>query len=139
MRNGRLLTEKPPQTLLEEHKTNLLEDIVLKLCRKDTFGTGETDLSDDISKTIAETSFYGLKLKTTLDDPVIEPDVGVVGLKFKIRSPDDSTLFWPRKKSFIDRRANSAAGNFTDDVWNGMEKILAIAVRNLILIWRNPM
>ncbi|CAL8138002.1 unnamed protein product [Orchesella dallaii] len=35
MRNGRLLVEKSPQSLLEEHNTNLLSPIVLKLCQDD--------------------------------------------------------------------------------------------------------
>jgi len=35
MRNGRLLTEKPPQVLLEEYNTVLLEDIVMTLCKQD--------------------------------------------------------------------------------------------------------
>ncbi|CAL8138000.1 unnamed protein product [Orchesella dallaii] len=36
MRNGRLLVEKSPQSLLEEHSTALLSPIVLKLCRDDS-------------------------------------------------------------------------------------------------------
>lgn len=35
MRNGRLLTEKSPQALLKEFNMNLLEDIVVSLCRMD--------------------------------------------------------------------------------------------------------
>jgi hypothetical protein len=35
MRGGRLLAENSPSALLEEHHTDLLEDIVLKLCRND--------------------------------------------------------------------------------------------------------
>jgi len=38
MRNGRLLAEKSPTELLEEHDIALLEDIVLKLCKNDSFG-----------------------------------------------------------------------------------------------------
>lgn len=36
MRNGKLLAEKPPIDLMHEHNATLLEDVVLKLCRKDT-------------------------------------------------------------------------------------------------------
>lgn len=36
MRNGKLLAEKPPVDLMREHNANLLEEVVLKLCRKDT-------------------------------------------------------------------------------------------------------
>ncbi len=36
MRNGKLLAEKPPIDLMREHNANLLEEVVLKLCRKDT-------------------------------------------------------------------------------------------------------
>jgi hypothetical protein len=35
MRGGRLLAENSPSALLEEHNTDLLEDIVLKLSRND--------------------------------------------------------------------------------------------------------
>lgn len=35
MRGGRLLIEKSPKTLLEEFKTNSLEEVVLKLCHDD--------------------------------------------------------------------------------------------------------
>ncbi|ODN00401.1 ABC transporter G family member 23 [Orchesella cincta] len=44
MRNGKLLAEKPPDELMREHNATLLEDVVLKLCRKDTDET--SDLTD---------------------------------------------------------------------------------------------
>lgn len=40
MRHGHLLVEDCPKVLMAEHKTDLLEDVVLKLCRKDTKETG---------------------------------------------------------------------------------------------------
>jgi len=135
MRNGRLLTEKPPQTLLEEHNTNLLEDIVLKLCKKDTFGTDNAD-KDDITKMLAETSFYGVKIRPNKDDTVIETDPAVVGIKYKIRSPDDNTLFWPKKPKL--ERKKSIHGDLYDGVMSHVEKIAAIFVRNLVLVARNP-
>jgi hypothetical protein len=36
MRNGRLLTEKSPEILLQEYNTSLLEDIVIQLCKNDS-------------------------------------------------------------------------------------------------------
>jgi len=35
MRHGRLLIEKCPDALIQEYGTILLEEVVLKLCRKD--------------------------------------------------------------------------------------------------------
>lgn len=37
MRNGKLLTEDNPQKLLIDHNALSLNDIVLKLCKNDTF------------------------------------------------------------------------------------------------------
>jgi len=36
MRNGRLLTEDTPKALMERYNTNVLEEIVIELCLKDT-------------------------------------------------------------------------------------------------------
>jgi hypothetical protein len=38
MRDGKLLAEKSPIGLLQEYKTNSLEDIVLQLCKKQAMG-----------------------------------------------------------------------------------------------------
>jgi len=52
MRGGRLLEEKSPAELLREHNTNLLEDIVLNLCRNDHIGnlTEDNDDQEEISQ-----------------------------------------------------------------------------------------
>lgn len=66
MRSGRLLAEKSPEALLQEYNTNLLEDIVLRLCRNDTFGTSNNetqadsnndDANDPVADAIEEISF----------------------------------------------------------------------------------
>lgn len=46
MRHGKLLAEKPPLDLMREHNANLLEDVVLKLCRKDT---DESDIPQNLT------------------------------------------------------------------------------------------
>lgn len=43
MRGGRLLAEKSPDMLFKEHKTNSLEKIVLKLCKKDNLWNSQED------------------------------------------------------------------------------------------------
>lgn len=35
MRNGKLLAEKPPVDLMRQHNASLLEEVVLKLCKRD--------------------------------------------------------------------------------------------------------
>lgn len=65
MRSGRLLAEKSPEALLQEYNTNLLEDIVLKLCKNDTMGVTETvsnavnkpNDNDPVAQAIEEISF----------------------------------------------------------------------------------
>lgn len=71
MRGGRLLAENDPDTLLQAHKATLLEDIFLKLCRNDDFGSEDTNYSDpDLTKRSGEYrhsigNFEGMTCVTT--------------------------------------------------------------------------
>jgi hypothetical protein len=60
MRGGRLLAEKSPELLLREYNTNLLEDIVLKLCRNDHLGNQQEDV---LPAEIEETEFNETKIE----------------------------------------------------------------------------
>jgi len=46
MRNGKLLAEKSPDDLMRDHNATLLEDVVLKLCRRDTDENDSPDVGD---------------------------------------------------------------------------------------------
>lgn len=156
LRNGRLLAEKAPQDLITEHKANLLEDIVLKLCRDDL----ET-LDDDESKpcgrmgnivreALREISFYSkpskllpLNQRHQTAEVISEPGQEVVGVKFKRMTTaigDKEVRFSvrkPRRPSTILRK-NSFIDTLTDDTWFRIMRIQALTVRNYLNFIRNP-
>lgn len=142
MRNGRLLTEKSPDALLKEHKTALLEDIVLKLCKKDqsfmdtaiTDGTG----GDAVSKTLREISFYSKRRilpaisKTKGEYNFAPTDQDVVGLKYKRKysmKPGEGPNL-KRRQSIIEI--------VNDEAKAQRNRIKAVIVRNVINFLRNP-
>ncbi|XP_037028883.1 ABC transporter G family member 20 isoform X3 [Bradysia coprophila] len=77
MRSGRLLAEESPQALLTMYRCSNLEDVFLKLSRKQ--GT-----SNEVSElNISNLSLAGLAFGNKIDAPVyISQESGVVGLNF---------------------------------------------------------
>lgn len=156
MRNGRLLAEKTPDTLLQEHKTNLLEDIVLKLCRNDLSPSIEdsaknsnkngTKGNDLVREALSEISFYSRVNKML---PMIsrnhkqkemnEPSKpGVIGLKFQKTVPIGDHEPPKRRRSSL-KRSQSFIDTLSDSLWFRVNRIRALAVRNYLNFFRNPM
>ncbi|XP_035706107.1 ABC transporter G family member 23-like [Folsomia candida] len=54
LRNGRLLVEENPQVLLDKFNTNLLENVVLDLCRKDEVSDSDQNNGAMLMKTEAD-------------------------------------------------------------------------------------
>lgn len=139
MRNGRLLCEKSPETLLIEHNANLLEDIVLQLCRKDeslltSSIAASTPTADPVRKALAESSFYPVrrflpKSKKTYN---VQEAQDVLGLKFQGRNPSIYPTTGPN------RRRSSVFQVVEADVNLRMSRIKAVMVRNVINFIRNP-
>lgn len=77
MRSGRLLAEESPANLLAQYQCKNLEDVFLKLSRKQGSTNAPTEL------TISNLSLPALAFGTKKDAPVyISQDSGVVGLNF---------------------------------------------------------
>lgn len=77
MRSGRLLAEESPQALLTMYRCTNLEDVFLKLSRKQ----GTTNAVNELN--ISNLSFSALAFGNKKDAPVyISQDSGVVGLNF---------------------------------------------------------
>lgn len=153
MRGGRLLVEKPPSDLLEEHKANLLEEIVLKLCKKE-------GPSDEVSDAIQEMSFYSKKKRFSHNKNTKANTV--VGLKFKSKAPEDDMyqrnrsqsasrrrylnmfnilltylIFYFMKYNFLLRQSVIEAVN--DTFARQSDKVFSLVKRNFLTLFRNPL
>ncbi|CAL8072809.1 unnamed protein product [Orchesella dallaii] len=159
MRNGRLLAEKAPDTLLKEHKTHLLEDIVLKLCRKDlspsldshkaTNGNGNNNnngkngkKNDVVAEALSEISFYSrinkmLPLSRSYKHEMNQDKPEVVGLKFQQTAPIGDAEPTRKRHSSLKRR-QSFIDTLSDDMWFRASRIRALTVRNYLNFFRNP-
>jgi ABC-type multidrug transport system permease subunit len=140
MRNGRLLVEKSPEQLLQEHHAVLLEEIVLKLCKNDLAGFGESH-HEEVRETLAENSFYSRRKHFI---PALKSDKkngsAVVGLKFKQNSADEnnqSEAVQPQKKALS--RTRSIREQATQGIWGKFSRIRAVAVRNFLTLLRSPL
>jgi hypothetical protein len=129
MRNGRLLAENSPQRLLKENHAVLLEDIVLKLCKLDKGGFGESH-HEEVRQTIAENSFYSRR-KAAITPPV-------VGLKFTQTSELNSDLGIQNKHTKLHRK-RSIREQATQGIWGKFSRIRALAIRNFLTLLRTPM
>jgi len=146
MRNGRLLMEKSPSVLLREYDTDLLEDIVLKLCLKDEREQrGGSSASDDdqfqrVYNNNATPSqrnhrpFEFLHHNKNTNEKVItsDEDNNVIGLKFTERCGD----FYDEEQKDQDKVIHSKKTRFQKV--NAFQKIFALFMRNLLLLSRNP-
>jgi hypothetical protein len=141
MRNGRLLIEKAPNALLEEHNCELLEDIVLKLCKKDNLGLiPEGTPSDEVSQALSDMSFYtGRKnLSNKPPDTSITGDKSpIVGIKFKRRYTEENMA--ARRASITGRRVSvvEIVEIANDDFRSRMDRVRALILRNYITFFRN--
>jgi hypothetical protein len=147
MRNGRLLVEKAPDTLLREHNTTLLEDIVLKLCKKDTKSFGQAG-EDEVAQTLEETSFYSKKRLMPLkkSDKAKKTGDSVVGLTFKQTGIDENQNSKSDKEKACNltnrkvlRRRQSFKDQASEDLWSKYSRIRAVTIRNALNLLRNPM
>ncbi|XP_021950774.1 ABC transporter G family member 23 [Folsomia candida] len=149
MRNGRLLTEKAPNALLIEYQADLLEDIVLKLCRKDELNLPSTvgDPTNEVSQALQEISFYTGNKNLTVrgghkPDPSITGDRSpIVGLKFKRRFTEENMTGNNRGRSL--KRQQSVA-EFVQEAaqdyfYSRGDRIRALIHRNYITLFRNYM
>lgn len=141
MRNGRLLTEKAPDALLLEHNANLLEDIVMQLCKKDQNVIDETILNgkgaDPVRAALSEISFYSKRRilpnfsKSKGEYNLQNQDNGIEGLKYKRKfsmKPGDANL--KRRQSIIEI--------VNDEAKAQRNRIKALIIRNVINFGRNP-
>ncbi|XP_021950776.1 ABC transporter G family member 23 isoform X2 [Folsomia candida] len=129
MRGGRLLVEKPPSDLLEEHKANLLEEIVLKLCKKE-------GPSDEVSDAIQEMSFYSKKKRFSHNKNTKANTV--VGLKFKSKAPEDD-MYQRNRSQSASRRRQSVIEAVNDTFARQSDKVFSLVKRNFLTLFRNPL
>jgi len=163
MRNGRLLAEKAPDALLKEHNAQLLEDIVLKLCRNDLSpsldshknpvgngnGNGNNNnngkngkKNDLVAEALSEISFYSrinkmLPLSRGYKHEMNADKPEVVGLKFQKTAPIGDAEPVRRRHSSLKRR-QSFIDTLSDDMWFRVSRIRALTVRNYLNFFRNP-
>lgn len=141
MRSGRLLTEKSPDALLIEHNANLLEDIVLQLCKKDqSFLQGsvvDPKGGDPVTTTLSEISFYSKRkilpnISKSKGEYNFNTQEEIVGLNYKRKfsmKPGDG----PNMK-----RRQSIIEIVNDEAKAQRNRIKAVIIRNIINFLRNP-
>jgi hypothetical protein len=137
MRHGKLLTESHPQTLLEQYKTNLLEDVVLKLCRNDTILEKCTNserkksnvlnqINLELSQIVVEKSHNNNNIsKEEKSDKTI-----VVGINYQKLAPELVALEFKKKTNLV-----KAVVQNTVEEYN---KVSAVLKRNFLLHFRQP-
>ncbi|OXA56684.1 ABC transporter G family member 20 [Folsomia candida] len=135
MRNGKLLVEQAPKDLLEEHQADLLEDIVLKLCRNEV-----KKPTDEVSEAIQEMSFYTQQqISGQSSNGKNGASNAVVGLKFKPRSPDDDNIVMQqRNRSQSIRRRQSVIETVNNSFARQSDKVFSLVRRNFLTLFRNP-
>lgn len=145
MRNGRLLVEKSPDALLKEHNTVLLESIVLKLCRNDMSGFGESH-AEQVKQTLAENSFYSRRknnFKPAVKLEITKEEDAVVGIKIQAidenlninANNNQNTLQGKRPlQKTMSIREIAAQG-----IWGKYCRVRALAVRNAFTLLRSPL
>ncbi|ODM96686.1 ABC transporter G family member 20 [Orchesella cincta] len=162
MRSGRLLAEKSPDALLQEYNTNLLEDIVLKLCKNDTMGITEEEAAkqneedDPVAQAIEEISFQSqARLSITAmspnnaSAPRFRNSTSKDGPGSPVLAPKVSTNPQPPQnphkleKSLSSRsvisykRKQSFKQDIHDEIYLGFSRLKALVRKNLILLMRN--
>jgi hypothetical protein len=129
MRNGRLLVERSPDSLLKEHDTNLLEKIVLKLCLKDEIVMNGTEDSESLVYAKGISSSNSTIFSETMDSNVDHEGLAsnIIGLTFKKAPLDEEvrpavcgthkTIHFPKSK-----------------FW---QTIFALFLKNMLVMLRN--
>jgi ABC-type multidrug transport system ATPase subunit len=148
MRNGRLLTEKSPQTLKIEFRTNLIEEVFIKLCRMDASESlahtqrkllnEETDAAQ-----VQETSFYSGARKI-LPSSVEETVIGLNYCTFEESCSNSQLTNEPQSTSKITVdighiKEQTVPKRFKERVIKRFRSIRALTVRNALSLFRNPM
>jgi len=139
MRSGRLLAEESPQVLLSMYRCQSLEDVFLKLSRKQGQSTAPSELN--ISNNISlSTLAFGAKK----DDPVYaSQDGGVVGLNFH---QSKEVLVSESNGSIYGINGNHSGNNqiecddctgCTDFSFTSRGKLRALLQKNFLRMWRN--
>lgn len=166
MRSGRLLAEKSPEALLQEYNTNLLEDIVLKLCKNDTMGVSETATNnaimpndnDPVAQAIEEISFQsqarlsitaannpnnvngGTRLRNAnnKDGPPSPPSIPKVSTNPQPQQNPHKLEKSLSSRSVISyKRRQSFKQDIHDEIHLGISRLKALVRKNLILLMRN--
>lgn len=167
MRNGRLLTEKSPQALLDEFKVPHLEDIVVSLCRidrderkkdrhnkeiespkqddqVDTASVGKRTIPS-ISNWLTTRKIAGNRGSTTVEES------GVIGLRYESSLPTsvgvsnscDNNNGMVRSTSttsaqlLMRRRKMSTRENLRQSQSTTSRRLLALLIKNFIILMRN--
>jgi hypothetical protein len=112
MRGGRLLAENSPKALLEEYNTDLLQDIVLKLCRKDKIGNQQGDM-------------VGIIKENERDEENAPPEVAVV----------ESSQKSSNRKRMISYTMDSVED--PNGLANTFNRIRALTLKNILVMMRN--
>ncbi|XP_011871615.1 PREDICTED: ABC transporter G family member 23 isoform X2 [Vollenhovia emeryi] len=147
MRSGRLLAEEAPRTLLQIYNCASLEEVFLKLSRKQGQHAQPTELNISSNISLASLNYWGKK-----DEPVyVTEESGVVGLNFHQSKEvliSDSTNgianhYDINSKALPSTKSNAVVecddcGDFTDcykiTSWG---KIKALLQKNFLRMWRN--
>lgn len=128
MRNGRLLVEKSPQTLLDEYQTIYLEQVFLQLCAKDV---GDGDL-----KLVSSESLTKITAKGNLDLPTNEDSAGIKVLSFK-KSMEDLTEVQPNEPDVIEI-PNQKHDNRSESFFYSLSIIQALILKYFTFLYRTP-
>lgn len=133
MRGGRLLTEKSPEALLNEHQATLLEDIVLKLCKNDSMVMQNTAQPDDVvAQAIDEVSFQSkrrLSVSQNQNGTSTNPHAKLQKSMSSLSVLSTRSTYYKRKQSVIE--------NVRDDLWMSTYRLRALIMRNTVLLMRN--
>ncbi|XP_050435572.1 ABC transporter G family member 23-like [Adelges cooleyi] len=136
MRNGRLLAEESPAVLLTRYDCQSLEEVFLKLSRKQRSDDTTADTSNNISLATTKTSDLAKASKTAeeeTDSPEPPDSVATEDVVISIQpNSDGGTAAQVLKIKPEERRRDSCCCGITS--WG---KTKALLQKNFLRIWRN--
>ncbi|XP_038064828.1 ABC transporter G family member 20-like [Patiria miniata] len=123
MRNGKLLSESPPQELIDYYQMPTLEDVFLKLCMQDSAKTGDSDEQMQSTEVVVHSSSSQSvnSLQGCHDDDVAF-------------SSDSALLIDEDRKGHESTSSNLHCSDFL----LSPAHLWALMVKNIIRIMRNP-
>ncbi|XP_072049228.1 ABC transporter G family member 20-like [Amphiura filiformis] len=131
MRNGKLLSESPPQELMDYHQMQTLEDVFLKLCMQD--GT-----EDDVEVKAVDTAET---------NPIIQPEIMADQQHVDDPSGTRQLLTGPKYETFETKSRSSTQTSYINpdppklkisDMLPSIYNMWALILKGIIRMARNP-